>query len=189
MKKLLVLLVTACVLVASPAFAADRSMTNKNDAEYSDTWLEAKLDTTYTFNSHLALADIDTDVREQTAYLTGSVNSEVKKDLAGEIAKSIKGMKAVDNKIVVKNDSKVRENDSNSFSRTVSNLTTTASVKTKLIADSNINGFDINVDTNGSQVTLKGEVETSEQSALAEQLAMNTDGVNKVRNELKITKQ
>jgi hyperosmotically inducible protein len=58
----------------------------------------------------------------------------------------------------------------------------TAAVKAKLTADTDINPFNIDVDTNEGVVTLQGRVEKEEARTKAEQLARDTDGVKRVVN-------
>ena len=64
----------------------------------------------------------------------------------------------------------------------------TAKVKTKLVADSQINPFNIDVDTEGGIVTLSGRVRVARQSREAEELAWDTKGVRSVRNLLHVGK-
>jgi hyperosmotically inducible protein len=61
-------------------------------------------------------------------------------------------------------------------------------VKTKLLADSNIKGLKIDVDTLGDVVTLTGKVGSAEQKQLAEKIAQNTGDVKSVKNQLVIDK-
>ena len=61
-------------------------------------------------------------------------------------------------------------------------------VKTKLLADSNVKGLKISVETTGDIVTLSGKVGSAEQKQLAEKIAQNTGDVKKVKNELVIDK-
>ncbi len=129
-KKLIGAGLGALLLVTQPVLAlTDRDAKNEQN---SDTWLEAKLDTTIALNRYLSLRDIDTDVRNQTAYLTGTVKTNVEKELAAEISKSIDGIKNVDNKIVVdqakaEKSSKSASNE-RSFGQVVSDLSTTANM-------------------------------------------------------------
>jgi len=62
-------------------------------------------------------------------------------------------------------------------------------VKTKLLADPNVKGLKISVETTGDVVTLTGKVGSAEQKQLAEKLAQNTSDVKKVKNELVIDKR
>ncbi|HVG06525.1 MAG TPA: BON domain-containing protein [Thermoanaerobaculia bacterium] len=62
----------------------------------------------------------------------------------------------------------------------------TATVKSKLAADGDINPFNIDVDTNEGVVTLQGRVEKEEARTKAEQLARETEGVRRVINLVKV---
>lgn len=64
----------------------------------------------------------------------------------------------------------------------------TASIKTTLIRDSEIDAFDINVDTHGGVVTLYGHVKSSAQITRAVRLARTIKGVKKVISKLSIIK-
>jgi hyperosmotically inducible periplasmic protein len=63
----------------------------------------------------------------------------------------------------------------------------TSKVKAALLADPDISGLKINVDTAGGVVKLKGEVKTMALRKKAESIAKGVDGVKKVDNQLVIT--
>jgi osmotically-inducible protein OsmY len=162
----------------------------ENVEEVSDTWLQTKLVTTYTLNRHLSVFDFDTEVVDQVAYLKGSIGSEVQKDLAEQIAMSIDGVREVKNQLkVVPELTKKADNPGKtaerSFGQIVEDLTITASVKSSLLTNQNIEGLNINVDTSFGEVTLQGKVKSGTEKALAERLASNTEGVREVNNNLK----
>lgn len=60
----------------------------------------------------------------------------------------------------------------------------TAKVKSKLVADSEINPFDIDVDTTDGVVRLSGTVAEDQDRQVAERIATETSGVMEVENEL-----
>ena len=62
----------------------------------------------------------------------------------------------------------------------------TAKVKSKLAADGETNAFELDVDTQGGVVTLRGTVEDPADKAKAGEIAKNTEGVARVRNEIAI---
>ena len=169
------------------SFATLCSAENKNDHQ-SDTWLQAKLGTTMLLNRHLSLFDINVDVRDQVAYLDGAVESAVEKDLAEQVAKSIEGIKDVKNdiKIAANSVSKEQMARERTFSQVIDDLTTTASIKSQLLVNSNTKAIGIDVDTFKNTVTLKGTVKTDKESSLIEQIAKNTDGVKDVNNQLRV---
>ncbi len=176
---------------------ADKECDSKS-SKGSDTWIEGKLEGAYLLNKHLNSMEIDTVVKNQTVFLSGNVDTEVEKDLAGEIAKSIEGVEEVENKLTVRPEkfrkkqeksAKKDETDDDGerdFVQKVKDASITAAVKVKLLANSNTDGSDINVDTQRQTVTLRGKVHSPEEKDLAEKIAMNTEDVLKVANELKV---
>ena len=66
------------------------------------------------------------------------------------------------------------------------NARTTGSIKTKLVADTGLSAFQINVDTSDGVVTLSGTVTSYEEIAKAMKLAMETDGVHRVISTLQV---
>lgn len=69
----------------------------------------------------------------------------------------------------------------------VSDATITASVKTKLMADSRTDAMDINVDTVNGQVTLRGTAGNAQEKMAATELAKSADGVKNVVNNLTLS--
>ncbi|MBX9601638.1 MAG: BON domain-containing protein [Bryobacteraceae bacterium] len=77
------------------------------------------------------------------------------------------------------------ERAADSAGRTVDNAATTTAVKTKLAADVRLSTLtSINVDSNGSTVTLTGRVPTDDDKRRAEEVARSVDGVARVVNNL-----
>lgn len=60
----------------------------------------------------------------------------------------------------------------------------TAKVKSVLLADAQVKGTSINVDSSGGTVTLSGSVGSGSEKMRAEQLAQGVDGVSRVQNNL-----
>lgn len=152
----------------------------------SDYWLDTRLETAYLFNPHLNNLAIDTEVRNGNVMLTGTVRSDIDRDLAEEIARSLDGVKSVGNSLKVRPDAEsthLSGADSDFFQR-VRDATTTAQVKTRLIANGNIPAADIDVDTEQDVVRLTGVVGSDTERQLAEFIARNTSGVASVTNEI-----
>jgi len=64
--------------------------------------------------------------------------------------------------------------------------TITMKIQSKYASDDVIKGRNIDVDTSGGVVTLKGQVDTARERDQAEQLARETAGVKRVVNQLKL---
>lgn len=75
----------------------------------------------------------------------------------------------------------------NKAQRAMSDASLTTKIKAKMTLDDTIEAFDIDVDTNGSTVTLSGTVDTEAQRNRALQLARETDGVTSVIDRLRVS--
>lgn len=167
------------------------------DEKLKDAWLDGKIETALLVNRHLNNFKIDTDVKNNVAYLSGTVDTEIDRELAAEIAAGIEGVTEVDNDIIVKQ-SPVTATDkthmthehepekTRTFGQWYDDATTTASIKSELLVNENTSGLDVNVDTAYGVVTLNGVVETAAEKALIEEIAETTAGVKDVDNEIEV---
>ena len=155
---------------------------------FRDGWLEGKLETALVLNEHLNPFDIDINVNGSDAVLRGTVDSDIDKELAENVALGIDGIDSVSNELEVSKDTgkTVTQDEHRSFLQYMDDVSTTASIKSKLISSDHIKGLKINVDTHLDTVTLSGKVETEEQKDLAGAIAARQDGVDKVINKLQV---
>ena len=185
------------VLLVSLALVSLQSLgaTRKSDsfsAATKDAWITGKIETLYTVNRHLNGFAIGTDVDKGMVHLTGLVESDIDRDLAVELAKSVEGVVEVKSDLTIEPKTArqvaaantAKHDGDRSFGTWVDDATTTAAVKSKLIGNANTQGMKIDVDTRGDVVTLSGRVSSSEEKQLAEELARNTGDVSDVRNQL-----
>ncbi len=159
----------------------------KAEPTVTDARREAQIWTSFAFNPHLRASDISVEVRGERAYLTGTVDESIDKELAEAIAKGVDGIAQVDNKLVVDAayQPKPRDKDADrDFATTVEDATITASVKSKLLWNDHTDGLEIDVDTKGGRVSLTGTADTQKAKDIATKLARNTDGVVAVDNRL-----
>jgi len=169
-----------------PAGEPGASAGQAQNQALTDMWIDTRLETAYLFNTHLNNFKIQTDVDDGAVLLTGTVRSDIDKDLAGEIARSLSDVQSVDNRLVVRESVEPAEREKDGFVSKVDDATTTAMVKTRLIANEHLSGLDIDVDTEDSVVTLSGEVSTDQERQLAGLVARNTPDVRAVTNDLNI---
>ena len=74
--------------------------------------------------------------------------------------------------------------DQPTLAKTIDDGATTASIKTRLIADERAEGFDINVDTKDGHVTLRGGADSMADRLAAERIAWEVEGVISVDNQI-----
>lgn len=161
-------------------------------AALKDAWLDGRLETALLFNEHLNSFDIKTEVENGVVRLEGTVESDIERDLAGEIAKSIDGVTGVENDLAVdaSRAQKARDSDASreaqGFKQAVVDATLTARIKSKLLANGNVSGLSVDVDSSGGNVTLSGTVDSEEEKDLIASIARNTDGATSVDNQLTV---
>jgi hyperosmotically inducible periplasmic protein len=113
----------------------------------------------------------DPDTAEDGAIGTAGVADEVDADRARQTGAEV--------------GEKVAEG-ANKAQRAMSDASLTTKIKAKMTLDDTIEAFDIDVDSNGSTVTLSGTVDTDAQRTRALQLARETDGVTSVIDRLRV---
>lgn len=192
MKRSLISMIVATTLTTA-AYAGDMDTDNKWEKGAKDAWIDGKAEATLLFNGNLDSFDINTDVKDGNVVLTGKVENSVDKKLAEELVANIDGVVSVDNKltIVADNDmdSDLSDDAEDAVDEGTSELTDAkiaTVIKTRLLMDTDISGFDINVDVENGVVTLTGEVDSDAERDLAVEIAKNASDVKDVENNLRV---
>ena len=153
-----------------------------------DAATKARLETTIALNPHLNVFNINTRVEEGHVWLAGSVDNEVQRDLAQELAEQTTGVRRVTNEIVVV-DELPRGGVDRSWQQRIQDTTTSASVRTRLLGHREIRGLSIGVRTQNGVVTLTGIAFSEEQRDRIVQVASETQGVERVVSNLTIAER
>lgn len=136
--------------------------------------------------------DIDVDTRDRVVTLTGEVRSAEEEARALQIARNTNGVgNVVDQLDIVPEPAPTTgiggtptEPGAGDVFTTDPNIT--SQVKAKLLADPDVAGLRINVDTKDQIVTLTGTVRTEAEKSRALQLAREVDGVLRVTDQLTV---
>lgn len=150
----------------------------------NDIRIHVALETKFAQSDQLSALAISTDVMHGVVHLDGRVDTEAKKELATQLAKSVEGVQGV------RNDLKVTGGEPGMLEKmqdTAADAALTTRVKTRLLASSNTSGLAIDVSTRDDVVVLAGTVGSETERELAELIAANTSGVADVRNELRVS--
>lgn len=142
-----------------------------------DSNLVVKVKTRLAGDPTLNLFKIDVDMNQGVATLTGSLPTESRKRRAADIAASVEGVKGVENLIQV-GETRIGE----SFNDAV----ITSKVTSGLIREPLTHSLSIEVQTKSGKVVLTGRVESEDEKKVAERIALNTDGVVTVENQLQV---
>lgn len=184
------------VVVASPGILSCSLPTSQAEEPKKDETIGQKIDdatitarikTAYLFNRHLNSFRINVDTQDGIVTLQGVVKSDIQRDLSVEIAKNAHGVRSVRNELQV-SEGAVENPDEldRTFSQTVLDATTTASVKSALALTKGVKALDIDVSTRWGTVTLSGVVASKAEKQLAAEVARKTDGVKEVDNNLQV---
>lgn len=140
--------------------------------------------------------NINVDTRDHIVTLTGTVQSPAEEAKALQIARSTKGVADVVDNIVVAPSTEPgaaptsgQVGDTSlggAASAAVTDASITSKVKTSLLADPDVSGLRIDVDTRDGVVTLTGIVNSSAEKARALDLARKVENVSRVEDKLTV---
>ena len=138
---------------------------------------------------------IDVDTQEGVVTLSGSVESSEEEAQALQIARDTKGVTSVVDNINIEpeRDAAPTTGMGDAASSMAGNAVDTAGdagitakVKTALLADTDVSGLAINVDTANGVVTLTGAVNNATEKAKAIEIAAKVDNVSRVEDKLTV---
>lgn len=163
-------------LLALLLFAACSS-TQPVSVQLSDAEIATKVKAKLVGDPEVNPFRVDVDVNEGLVRLSGVVEKEEAKREAGRLARQTEGVRRVQNDLVV---------GKPSVAERAQDAGIASMVKSRIAADPDLNPFNINVDSEGSTVTLMGRVKTERAKKHAEEVARATKGVEDVRNMLEV---
>lgn len=152
----------------------------------SSGWQRGKIEGAFLVSSSLNPLVIGVQVEDDRATLTGSVSTHVQKDLAQEIALSVEGIERVSNQLEVDPNTPSYRERGTDLAENLTDSAITARVKTKLLANINVPGNQITVETLDKEVTLSGRVDSQDEQQLAYYLTRNTPGIAAVHNRIEV---
>ncbi|WP_299979840.1 BON domain-containing protein [Desulfobacula sp.] len=120
---------------------------------------------------------IDVDVLNGVVYLIGVVDSSTQKKMATDIAKGIKGVRQVENQLVI------GKTDVNQIS---SDIILTGKIRIQLLKDLDIRSTNIDVDTNNNVITLTGIVKSKKEKKKALVIVQKAAGDRKIVDNLSV---
>ncbi|UCJ17421.1 BON domain-containing protein [Pseudomonas sp. MM211] len=185
----LAMAITGLITLAPLAQAAEEGI----DRQLSDARQQGAIDTAFALNRHLSPFEIVVSVEDGTATLKGAVENSAERELAAELAGSIEGVREVSNDLEVDPgievavvDEQARITTDKTLAQRFDDATLAATVKSKLLWNSNTEGLDIQVRAENGVVSLSGNAGTPVAKELAGELVTNTEGVREVHNHLSI---
>jgi len=149
------------------------------EEERSDLSINSELKAKLLADSQLSGFSVDVDTQQHKVVMTGEVANKIMKDKAQRLAKTVQGVRSIDNQLVITGEKVPPESE-----RSDTGIHT--ELKAKLFADSELSGWAINVDVEDRVVTLTGTVDTQELKTKATELGETVAGVERLNNDLEI---
>ncbi len=125
--------------------------------------------------------DFKVETNKGVVQLSGFSNDAAQIERAVAVAKSVSGVKDVQNRMSIKT-------GATTMGGNVDDTMITGRVKAAMLADADAKSLDISVETRKGEVILSGFVANNSQIGIAEKLAAKQEGVKTVRNELSVRK-
>jgi len=176
--KTLITVLLLTLSAATPAFPVQnknaKTASKPAAAPVDDAAITASVKDKLSKTPSLKDANINVDTKAGKVTLTGSLKTAGLKGVATNAAKSVRGVKSVDNQVTVEG------------AAPPDDASITKGVQAKLAATPSLKNANINVATAGGVVTLSGSVKTGGLKGLAAQQAKRVKGVKSVNNQLTV---
>ena len=165
--------------------SVDDQLVLKSDlpAENSDGWIGMKVKTVLFFHRNVNAFKTEVDVKDGVVTLKGEASSQAQKDLAGEYAKDVDGVKDVKNEMTV---TKVPDNGGQTLREKIDDASITAQVKVALLFHRSTSVLHTKVATSYGVVTVSGVAKNDAEKTLVSKLVNDIKGVKSVVNNMTI---
>jgi len=151
--------------------------------ENSDGWLGMKVKSALFFNRNVSAVNTEVDVTDGVVTLKGHADSQAQKDLTGEYAKDIDGVKNVNNQMTIAE--AVNKSDESKDNK-IDDASITAQVKMAFLTHHSTSAFKTGVETTNGVVTLSGDATSGAGKDMATKVASDINGVTNVVNNMTI---
>ena len=170
-------------VAASPDPTEPKAHSDSLGAAVGDTAITAKVKAKMMGDDRLKKSDINVTTTNGVVTLEGSASSSRARSAAEATAKSVEGVKSVDNNLKTPSRSKASAKASNAAAKTeraVSDSWITTKVKSEILADSVSKGSSVHVKTTHGVVVLKGTLASQDAIDHVKDIAEKVNGVKSV---------
>jgi len=165
--------------------SVDNKITVKGEspAEHSDTWIGLKVKTVLLFHRNVRATKTDVNVTDGVVILSGEASSAAQKELTGEYAKDVEGVKDVKNEMTIASTS---SKPVKTIGDKIDDASITAQVKAALLAHHSTSALKTKVSTTDGVVTVSGVAKNMAEKSLVTKLASDIAGVADVINNMTV---
>lgn len=167
--------------VANSAGQAVDSSLNKVGDFMDDSTITARVKAALIDDKSFSSTDISVKTENKAVTLSGSVDSKAQQEQAVKVAKEVKGVASVDDKLSV-----LEKEPSASLKGYAGDTAVTSEIKAKLLADDIVPSRKVTVETSAGTVRLSGTVDSRQQAERAGDIAKAVSGVKRVENNLSV---
>jgi osmotically-inducible protein OsmY len=163
--------------------SVDNQLVLKGPAEESDGWISVQVKYSLLYNRNVSGINTQVFVDNGIVTLKGEAGNQAQKDLAGEYAKDIKGVKDVKNEMTI---AQIANEPKQTMGDKIDDASITAQVKMALLTHHSTSFFKTGVETNNGVVTLSGKAISAAARDMAAKVANDVNGVTSVINNMTI---
>ena len=165
--------------------SVDNQLVIKGDRppENSDGWIGMKVKSSLFFNRNVSAVNTEVDVTDGVVTLKGQADSQAQKDLTGEYAKDVEGVKDVKNEMTI---AQVENKKQETMGEKIDDASITAQVKAAFLFHHSTSAFKTGVSTSNGVVTLTGDAVSGAAKDMAAKVAGDVKGVTSVVNNMTV---
>jgi len=152
-------------------------------AENADLWIARKVKMTLLFHRNVHAVKTAVSVKDGSVTLKGEASNLAQKELTGEYANDIEGVKTVNNEMSVAATPDPLEQTAGAK---MDDASITAQVKTALWSHRSTSSLKTKVGTRDGEVTLTGIAKNAAEKSLVTKLVNDIQGVTSVKNEMTV---
>jgi osmotically-inducible protein OsmY len=150
-------------------------------AENSDMRISMQVKSSLLFNRNVSGINTKVFVADGIVTLRGEAGSQAEKDLAGEYAKDIEGVKGLKNEMTI---AKVSNASKRTIIERIDDASITSLIRMSLLLHRSTSPFNTGVETINGVVTLSGKATSGAGKDMATKIASDVNGVTNVVNKM-----
>ncbi len=154
-------------------------------AENSDGWIGMKVKTALLFHHNVNAFKTVVDVKEGVVTLKGEAASQAQKDLAGEYARDVSGVKDLKNEMTL---AQAPQSAVQTLAENIDDASIFALVKVALLSHHSTSAVNTKVSVSAGVVTISGEARNDAEKELVGKLSGDVMGVKSVVNNMMVMK-